>query len=386
MKPQILCISFSDINVDSRVLRQLAVLSGFGDVTTLSYGDQPKDATHHLEVDSALPSLPQTIPGVAKLALHRFKSVMLDAPAVKSALALATGKKYDLIVANEARALPLAHALAAESSPATPVWGDMHEWAPEERAHVLSWRLLVKPFMTYVCKEYLPRTEAVTAVNGSIGRLYDARFGCTSEVVRNAAPFKDLSPSPMQDGVVRMAHSGAAIPGRNLEGMITAAIELGEGYTFDLYLVKGRDGGKYWEQLKALAAGSDRVTFHDAVAPTELAATLNQYDVGIFSLPPQTTNHKLMLPNKFFDFVQARLAIVFSPSPETSALIEAHDLGAIAADYSTEALVDAVRSLTREDIAKHKLNAHAAAQLLSSQEDEEVEQALLTRVLAHHAS
>ncbi|MFB9163330.1 hypothetical protein [Arthrobacter psychrochitiniphilus] len=379
MKPKILCISFSDINADSRVLRQLKILAEFGDVTTLSYGSRPTEAAYHLEIDSSLPSLPQTISGVANLALHRFESVMFQAPAVRQALMLAGTDTYDLIVANEARALPLAHRLAELTSPATPVWGDMHEWAPEERTHVLSWRILVKPFMTYVCEKYLTKSYAVTAVNGSIGSLYDEKFGCTSEIVRNAARFQDLSPSEMVPDTIRLVHSGAAIPGRNLEGMIEAALMLGPGYTLDLYLVKGRDGGKYWEFLKGKAAGSPKIVFHDAVAPADLAATLNQYDIGIFSLPPKTTNHRLMLPNKFFDFVQARLAIVFSPSPETSSLIQAHNLGAVTENFSPESLAASVSSLSREDIRFYKENSHRAAQALSSEQDENTERGILKR-------
>lgn len=381
MKPQILCISFSDINADSRVLRQVRVLAEFGDVTTLAYGQKPAGAADHLEVDSSLPSLPQTPLGVLGLALRLHKAAELTAPAVREALRLASGRRFDLIVANEARALPLAHRLAAETTPTTPVWGDMHEWAPEERAHVLPWRLLVKPYMDHVCRVYVPKTEALSAVNGSIARLYDTRYGSSSKVVRNAAPFQELLPSEMVDGVVRLAHSGAAVPGRNLEGMIQAALDLGPGYTLDLYLVKARDGGKYWEQLRQLAAGNHRITFHDAVAPTELAATLNQYDLGVFSLPPKTTNHELMLPNKFFDFVQGRLAIVFSPSPETSKLILDHGLGKVAADYSTGALVEAVRSMSRADIKKFKENSHNAARLLSSEKDEDVERSILSGLL-----
>lgn len=380
MRPRILCLSFSDIAADSRVLRQLGVLAEFGDVTTLSYGTKPAGSTTHLKIDSALPSLPQTPAGVLNLLLRRYRAAELDAPAVKSARNLVRGQSFDLIVANEARALPLAHALSRQTA-GTSVWGDLHEWAPEERTHVLSWRLLIKPFMYYICAKYLPVTTAITAVNESIAALYREQFGCAVEVVRNAGPFQKLSPTPLVGGRIRLAHSGAAVPGRNLEGMIQAALDLGEAYTLDLYLVKARDGGRYWQRLKDLAEGSDRVVFHDAVAPQELSATLNQYDVGVFSLPPQTTNHRLMLPNKFFDFVQARLALVFSPSPETTALIERHELGAVTSDYSTESLVAAIRALSREDIARFKANADAAALALSSAEDEAVERAILSRLL-----
>ncbi|MFD1214279.1 glycosyltransferase [Arthrobacter sp. GCM10027362] len=377
MAARILCISFSDIAADSRVLRQLALLAEAGEVTTLAYGSRPPGSTTHLEIDSALPSLPQTPGGVLKLALRRYAAVELGAPAIRQALGLVRGRRFDLVVANEARALPLAHAVAGGA----PVWGDMHEWAPEERAHVLPWRLLVKPYMYAVCAKYLPRTAAVTAVNASIAALYAEKFGCPVQVVRNAGPFRDLAPSDPVPGRIRLAHSGAAVPGRNLEGTIEAVKALDERFSLDLYLVKARDGGRYWQRLRELAAGDARITFHDAVAPDQLPRTLNQYDVGVFSLPPQTTNHRLMLPNKFFDFVQARLALVFSPSPETARLMREHDLGVVTEDFGTPALVRALSALTSEQVERYKANTHKAARALSSAEDEAVTRAVLARLL-----
>ena len=377
MRPKILCISFSDIKADARVLRQLDVLAEYGDVTTLGYGEKPDGAAEHLRLDAALPSLPQTVAGVALLAVRFYKRLELAAPAVRAAADLAAGRPFDLVVANEARALPLAHHLAAGA----PVWGDMHEWAPEERVHVLSWRLLIKPFMTYVCAKYLPRTQAVTVVNDSIAHLYAQEFGCDTATVRNSRAFEDLHPSPLSEETIRLVHSGAAVPGRNLEGMIQAVNMLGPGYSLDFYLVPARDGGKYLRFLESLASGPNKVTFHPPVSPADLPRVLNAYDVGIFSLPPQTRNHALMLPNKFFDFVQARLAIVFSPSPETSRLIERFDLGAVTEDFSPESLAEALRRLDRPRIAASKANAHGAAMELSSKVDEDTEREILRRLL-----
>lgn len=375
--PRILSISFSEFVVDARVLRQLHVLADYGDVTTMGYGDKPADATEHLQLVGEPASLPQTVGGVAQLALRRHRSVELDAPANRAALALLASRTFDLVVANEARALPLAHAVAQGA----PIWGDMHEWAPEERTHVLPWRLLVAPFMRHICEAYLPQTTAVTAVNNSIAELYRKQFGCEVEVVRNAIAWQDLTPGAVLPDRIRLVHSGGAVPGRDLEGLIDATLTLDERFSLDLYLVAARDAGKYLEQLRARAAGSSRIIFHAAVSPDALPRTLNAYDVGVFVLPPQTTNHRLMLPNKFFDFVQARLAIVFSPAVETSSLISQFDLGRITADFSTEALVETLHDLTSADVERFKTNAHMAAPLLSSAEDESVQRGIVERLL-----
>jgi hypothetical protein len=88
-----------------------------------------------------------------------------------------------------------------------------------------------------------------------------------------------------------------------------------------------------------------------------------------------------MLPNKFFDFVQARLAIVFGPSPETTGLIRQHSLGVVTDDFSPAALAKAISTMTRADISTYKGNVHSAAEQLSSEVDEEAERRILRTLL-----
>lgn len=376
-RPRILCISFSDINRDARVLRQLRVLAELGEVTTVGYGTAPRGAAEHLSIDVALPSLPQTPKGVALLATRRFDRVEFLAPAARAALDLLGARRFDLVVANEARAMALGHRVARSA----PVVADMHEWAPEERAHVRSWRLLVKPYMTHQCRKYLPEMAAVTVVNDSIGELYRARFGVRSHTVRNAGPYQDLAPGEVHEGTLRLVHSGGAIPGRNLEALIEAVTDLPPTFTLDLYLVPGRDGGRYLDRIRTLIADDPRITLHPPVAPEELAATLNRYDVGVFSLPPLTPNHRFMLPNKIFDFVQARLAVVFGSAPETDRLITEHRLGPIAPDASAQAMRDTLAALDAQQVRTYKQNAHKAAEVLNSAEDAAVVRGLVSGLL-----
>ncbi|WP_298182496.1 glycosyltransferase [Saccharomonospora sp.] len=350
------------------MLRQLDVLAELGEVTTVGFGDKPRAATEHLEIDANLPSLPQTPAGVALLAARRFDKVEFLAPAIRAALDLLSGRRFDVVVANEARAMALGHHVAQGA----PVVADMHEWAPEERSHVTSWRLLVKPFMTHQCRKYLPKMAAVTTVNDSIAELYRDRFGVSARIVRNAGAFRDLEPSEMRNGRIRLVHSGGAVPGRNIEALIEAVRSLDETYTLDLYLVPGRDGGRYLDSLRALIGGDPRITLHPPVTPDELVPTLNSYDVGVFSLPPLTPNHRFMLPNKIFDFVQARLAVVFGSAPETDRLISEHRLGAIARDASAEAMRETLAALDEQQVRTYKQNAHTAAKVLNSAEDREV--------------
>ena len=374
---RILCVSFSPIYADSRVLRQLEVLRQHGEVTTVGYGPAPEGVKRHIEVPEGASSLPETPLGVAKLALHLHSSVELCAPGEKAVrLETVASGPYDLVVANDARALPLAFAAANGA----PVLADMHEWSPEERATVLVWRLLVGPYMLHLCKKYLPRAAAVTSVSAGLAGLYTERFGVATEVVRNAADLRDLKPTPVDPNVIRLVHSGTADAERNIVELIEAVDQLGDRFSLDLYLLEVPGG--HLDVIRKMAASAPRVTVHDPVPPETLPTVLNQYDLGVFLYPLKTLSHLYHLPNKFFDFVQARLGLVFSPAPEIDAHIGEYKLGIITGDTTASALVDALRDLTADDVRGFKEAADRSATALSSETDRATQHALVARLLA----
>lgn len=375
--PRILCISLSPLERDARVLRQISVLREFGEVTTVGYGPAPDGATVHLRIPDALPSLPQTPTGVLRLALRLHRSVELAAPAARHAVRALAGTRWDLVVANDARALAIAHHVAGGA----PVWADLHEWAPEERTHVLAWRLLVAPLMRHLCARYLPLSAAVSTVCTSIAELYEREFGVTPAVVRNAGPYREIAPGPVQPDRIRLVHSGAAIHGRRLELMLDAVRSLDDRFLLDLYLVPAGDGGAYQRELERRVAGDPRIRFLPPVAPAELPATLAAYDVGVFWIPPTHTNARLTLPNKFFDYVQARLAIAVGPSIEMQRLVLEHGLGVVARDFTVEDCAASLRELDADAIARCKAASDAAARALSFEADAATIRALLEPVL-----
>lgn len=358
---QILVISFSNIAKDARVLRELSAISPFGHVTSIGYGSKPDFVDEHLQIADRYPSLPQTPLGVLKLALHMHKAAELAAPGNKEAIRLLGDRTFDAVVANDARALPLAFHVARGK----PIWADMHEWAPAERTHVTSWRLLVAPLMTHICKKYLPKCQAVSTVGQEIIKLYDKNFGVRPTLIRNAAPFADLTPSQNPtDGPIRLVHSGGAVPGRALETTINAVAAAGKRFTLDLYLVPANDGGKYLRKLKILAQESDNIFFREPVKPAELPQVLNRYDVGVFWIPPFNMNARYTLPNKIFDFIQARLAIAVGPTKEMANIVEEFQVGVVSSGFSNENIVETLRSLNRDQIIEFKQNTNTAAKKL----------------------
>ena len=373
---RILSISFSPLRRDSRVSRQLAELLRAGDVTTVGYGPAPDGVVSHIEIPESAASLPQTPGGVARLALRMHSSVELRAPGERAALPqLAGSGPYDLVVANDARALPLAFAVAGDA----PVWADMHEWAPEENSTSLPWRLLVGPYMDALCRKYLPHAAAVTTVSGAIAELYQERYGVHTDVVRNTIPDQHLTPSALEPGRIRLVHSGVAAPERNIEGLIKAVVSLDDRFTLDLYLVGEQDG--HIATLRRLAAGEPRVRLHPPIPPAEIPAVLNGYDLGVYILPVRSLNHRLMLPNKFFDFVQARLGLVFGHSVETDKLIADYGLGLVTPGTTPDDLVATLRDVTEDDVRGFKAASDVAARTLNSESDVATMRDLVLRLL-----
>lgn len=375
--PRILCVSFSPLRADSRVLRQIQILERHGAVTTVGYGEAPPGVERHIEIPRGAPSLPQTPMGVLRLALRAHRASELRSPGERAVLAETLGSgAYDLVVANDARALPLAFAAAGDS----PVLADMHEWAPEERSTVLSWRLLVAPYMEHLCRAYLPRAAAVTSVSAGLANLYRERYGVETELVRNAADLRtDLAPRPVDPDRIRLVHSGTADPERNILELIEATDALGDGFTLDLYLLEVPGG--HLEVIRRRAARSPRITVHEPVPPEDLPTVLNRYDLGVFLYPLRTLSHRYHLPNKFFDFVQARLGLVFSPAPEIDAYFEQYGVGVSTPDTTAEGLVATLRGIDVARVEEFKAASDRSARALSSEPDRERQSALVARLL-----
>ena len=93
----------------------------------------------------------------------------------------------------------------------------------------------------------------------------------------------------------------------------------------------------------------------------------NGYDAGIVFFPPLTANLEHALPNKFFDLIQARVAIVTGPSPEMAGIVREFGCGVVAAGFTLDALVAALGELTPEGIAEMKEGAGRAAEVHSAE-------------------
>jgi glycosyltransferase involved in cell wall biosynthesis len=367
--PKILVVSFSPLDRDPRVRRQLFALSEQGyRVVAAGSADPGVDGVSFWSLGVAPNSLVRKI-GNALLLKARLYSIYYGLmPAVRDLRDVWREHEkpgFDLIISNDIDSLPVALELAGNA----PVFFDAHEFSPGEWGS-WSFNFVFQRYKRWQCEKYLTKPKAMSTVCAGIAEAYSRNFGIdTPMVIMNAPNYLDIRPTIVDPAHIKLVHHGAAQAHRRLEIMIDMMSLLDDRFTLDFYLMtEFRGGPDYLEQLRkradALGVG-DRVLFLDPVPTEDIAKVINQYDIGVYPLRPSCVNEELALPNKFFEFIQARLAVAIGPSTEMARLLQRYDLGVVADDFSAEAMARSISELSAADIRRYKENADAAAKGLS---------------------
>jgi hypothetical protein len=367
-RPRILIVSYTRTEQEPRIIKQIAEFRGTYHITTAGYGPPPEGVDAHIELDptpraTGLGRIPGIFSFLLLVRMHRLYSLL--EPRDRSAYELLRAGEWDAIVAHDAATLFMTSRLTARHG----VLADMHEYAPKQSLPSVKWNLLYQPYYSWVCRTYAARAAAVTTVSSGIVDEYRRVFGFEATLVVNATPYQDLSVKPVGTPL-RLVHSGGVSPQRRLDLMIQGVRDSSADVTLDLFLVEGEPG--LMAELRALAAGDPRIRFLDPVPYAALVSTLNSYDVGLSIFPPTTFNLAWCLPNKFFDFIQARLGVIVGPSPEMARFVEQYQMGLVLPDFEASSLTSALDSLSAERIAEWKKASSRHVHELSGEEQGKV--------------
>jgi glycosyltransferase involved in cell wall biosynthesis len=309
---------------------------------------------------AAMLALGRVAPGTA------YERLYWSYPVYRAARTALTALQPTIVVANDWNAVPAAAHAAAATGAALAV--DFHEFGPRQWDHSAAWRTFRGPMADYVVRSYVDRSTPTMTVCPSLARAYEATYGFTPEVVYNAPRLESLPGfRPTDPDRVRIVHHGVAARVRRLETMVEAVAEAGERYSLDLMLV-GDDRGYVTDLRDAgmhLAPG--RVNVVPPVPPGEIVGRIAEYDIGLFLLPPTTFNYANALPNKFFDFMAAGLAVAVGPTPDMAAIATRHGFGIVSDGFEPEDMATALRALTTSDIDVLRRQARAAAELYNAE-------------------
>ncbi|KQX06387.1 MULTISPECIES: hypothetical protein [unclassified Leifsonia] len=358
MKTRLLILSFSPIAADARVLKQVEAFRDEYEVTTCGYGEAPDGVARHIRIpDDVLHNVLHD----GRVTRKRYKRAYWSLWSVNWVRRHLKPGRWDVVLANDVEAVPIALRL----KPTKGVHADLHEYSPLLHEDWEGWKLKITPYVEWLCSTYVSRASSWSTVSAGLAREYERVFGFRPVIVTNAAPYVETEPRTVADPV-RLVHSGAAMHDRRLDDLVSGVMASTSGATLDFYLTPNQPA--FLDHLRERAAESDgRVRVNDPVPYAELSETLQRYDVGVHFLPPTNFNNRWALPNKLFDYVQARLGVIIGPSPEMAEYVNEFGLGVVADGFAPDDLAAVLDGLTTDAVEQWKINANSSARELSAE-------------------
>lgn len=276
-----------------------------------------------------------------------------------------SGRKYDIVVVNDLHLLPWV-VKAASALTAGPVVLDLHE-VYSHNGTGFFYKLLIARYdewlLTFITSPVF--TKRLTVAEG-IADLYRDQYGVPRpSVIRNIAPYEELTPSQVDPNRVMLVHHGYAAVERGIDIMLDAALQLDSRFTLVLMVLGDERALAALRTHPAITAG--RARLRTPVGVTEVAQALNEYDLELIFFPPRFANNIYALPNKFFEAIQGRLGIVIGESPEIVGFVRERGLGIVVDGWNASDLAAAINALTTDDIVAMKQAAARTAFELSTQ-------------------
>jgi glycosyltransferase involved in cell wall biosynthesis len=232
-----------------------------------------------------------------------------------------------------------------------PLVHDCHEYfrgVPELNGRpctIRAWKMI---------EDYIfPKLRSVYAVNASIAEIYRKEYGNDIRVIRNVPVSKtniaaknkvDLG-IPADSKII--LYQGAVNIDRGLEEAILAMKFIREK---TYLLIVG--SGDVMDQLKILSVKegvSDKVIFTGPVALEDLHEYTLMAELGLSIEKDVSLNYHFCLPNKFLDYIQARVPVLVSPLPEMKAIVEKYRIGEMIENHDPQYLATKFDSLLRND-------------------------------------
>jgi len=359
MQKSIGIISLSKIASDGRVLRQIEYLSRQYDVVVIGYGEAPdyllkSSNIHWHEIKLCKQPIFRSLQTVAARLLQ-----IPFFPMTHEATRIAIESRCDAYHANNWDALPAA-AIAARTHGSKLVM-DIHE------SYDTWYWGLSKGIIRFVFQKFSSYVDSSTTVVQQIADQHQ-EFGLNPIVLRNIPeiPAEPITLKKTDGRKIRLISHGVASKERRTDLMIKTLALCDPQY--ELHLVFTNFKSAYVTGLRKLAEKitPGRVFFHPPYAPKEIVSNIMRFDVGIHPIAPTSYNNIIALPNKFFEFIAAGLAVCIGPSPSMAEIVKEYHCGVIATSFEAADIAEVLNRTTAAQWDEMKQASLRASQELNA--------------------
>lgn len=209
---------------------------------------------------------------------------------------------------------------------------------------------LVERALIHLCDRHI-------FVSLAIAEWYEARYGITKSVViynvpDHAAPARKFSQHSMRQdlGIPKtqsiVLYQGLLSKGRGIDEVLAVARKLKAcAFVFVGY-------GPLECAIKDASSALDNVYFHPRVPPQELLRMTAQADFGLSLIEPISLSYEYCMPNKLFEYIVADVPVIVSPTLEQKRLVTEFGAGVVAANLTSQGVLEAVCEALTADRAK----------------------------------
>ena len=272
-------------------------------------------------------------------------------------------KQYDLIYVADLHMLPI----IVNNKKHAKIIFDAREYYPLQYEDNLNFRMFEKGECVRILKETLSKCDQMLTVSSGLANAYQDNFGILPELVLSLPNYQQEPIRNLSDETIKILYHGMANRNRKIENFIKILDYLTIQAELHLYLV---GDNVYIKELENFASNNAKVFFHDPVAFKDIIPTVNQYDVGICYYESTSFNIRHCLPNKFFEYIQARLVIAIGPSPDMAEILTKYECGLISQDFTIESMAKELNTLTRSQINMLKQKSDDAAKHFCFEKEE----------------
>lgn len=265
----------------------------------------------------------------------------------------------DLLIVEDITLLPFARDYKLKTG--AKILIDLREFYPLEYENDPQWLQGLGRLFAYLCEVYLPCVDVALSVSEGLCEAYREKYGVKCELFYSLPPYFDFMPKPTDESEIKILYHGFISPDRSSMELLSLARAL-QGSPYRIYaMVLSNQKGF----LESFAFHADSIPTLELVCPVgleEIIPVSRAYDIGLIPFKPNTFNLAHCMPNKLFEYIQARLAIVATPLQDLGRFVKGNACGKLSHGFESEDLARTLLELQKDEVRFYKSQAHKIAQ------------------------
>lgn len=249
-------------------------------------------------------------------------------------------KKVDILVSNDLDTL-LANYMVSVIRGKKIIY-DSHEYFTE--VPELQNRKFVKKIWTIIEKNIVPKLKHTYTVSEPIANIYNKKYGTNFRVIRN---YPNYSEYQAKTNIFNTTSKVILYQGAlNVERGIDLVIKSMKFIENAVFVIIGDGDITQSLQILAEAEGvNDKINFLGKIPLESLYKYTAAADIGISLEDDTNLNYHYSLPNKLFDYIQARIPVLVSNLPEMQKIVQDYNIGQILTSREVENVASVITNM-----------------------------------------